>query len=73
MTELKRLLNEIPKHTRLRWRIQMAITEFIWGFHPRRNRWCDKCGDFIGNSKKETEKHECDEMKAQYRIATKVV
>ena len=61
MSELERLLDEIPKRTRLRWRIQMAITEFLWSFHPRRNRWCKKCGEFMGNSKPEERSHRCYE------------
>ena len=54
---LKELLNEIPAHTRLRWKIQMAITEFVWRFHSRRNRWCKECGEFIGNSDFEESRH----------------
>lgn len=61
MYKLKELLEDIPKRTRLYWRIQMSITEFIWRFHPRRNRWCKQCGLIMGNSKAEAKKHICYE------------
>lgn len=38
---------------------KMKVSEFFWRLHPRRNRWCKKCGDFVGNSGRELRAHRC--------------
>ncbi len=40
---------------------EWAITEFIWKFHSKRNRWCKQCGIISGNSEAEVKKHICYE------------
>jgi len=61
--EIKNLMeNAMPNINELwdKWLYKwLCITEFFWRFHPRRNRWCKKCGDFIGNSKAEERQHDC--------------
>ena len=44
--------------------VKLEISEFFWRFHPRRNRFCRKCGDFIGNSSREARSHECSVLSA---------
>lgn len=40
-------------------KMKLTVSEFFWQFHPRRNRLCKFCGDFIGNSSKEENTHRC--------------
>lgn len=48
------------KTARFRWEsFKLSVPEFFWRFHPRRNRWCSYCGEFIGNSRQEARKHDC--------------
>ena len=45
---------------RFRWeQFKLAVSEFFWRFHPRRNRWCKDCDSFIGNSRAEADRHIC--------------
>ncbi len=61
-TEYDRLMAEHP--WLMRWEnFKMSISEFFWRFHPRRNRWCKKCGEFVGNSRREAKAHRCNKKK----------
>lgn len=43
-----------------RWEdLKLNISEFFWSFHPRRNRWCEKCHLGMGNSANEAKNHRC--------------
>ena len=39
--------------------VKLSVSEWLWQFHPGRNRWCDQCKEFTGNSRKEANRHRC--------------
>lgn len=58
MSEFDKLMAKHP--WLMRWEIlKMRISGFVWRFHPRRNRWCGKCGEFVGNSRRSAKGHVC--------------
>lgn len=63
MNEYDKMMKEHP--WRMRWegfKLWLSFT-LIWSWHPRRNRWCDRCGDFIGNSKADAKAHICAKVR----------
>ena len=63
MNELKEFMKKVHPHSwwlvLLREKLLVRWGEFSARFRPTRNRWCKRCGDFMGNSKDEARKHRC--------------
>lgn len=58
MTEYEKMLKAHP--IIMRWEsFKLSVGCFFWRFHPRRNRWCSKCGQYSGCSYAAEKQHRC--------------
>jgi hypothetical protein len=64
-TPYEELMRTHPWLMRWEW-YKACVSEFIWKFHPHRNRWCDKCGEFVGNSSRQAKAHLCAQANAEF-------